>query len=65
MRFRLRTLLIALGVLPPLIAGIWFLATELPVLLALGPPALACGYWGWGEYVLWREWRQREQSRKR
>ena len=59
MRFRLRTLLIAAGVLPPLIAGAWYLATELPVVLALGPPALALTWWGWEEYVVWREWRQR------
>jgi hypothetical protein len=38
MRFRLRTLLIVLGVAPPLIAGVWYLATELPLSL----PGMAC-----------------------
>jgi len=35
MRFRLRTLLIAVGVLPPLIAGLWFAGGwACPILLA-------------------------------
>ena len=38
MRYRLRTLLIAAGVLPPLIAGVWYLATNQPLAL----PGMAC-----------------------
>ena len=38
MRYRLHTLLIAMGVLPPLLAGVWFLTQELPWFL----PITAC-----------------------
>jgi hypothetical protein len=58
MRYRLRTLLILLGVLPPLLAGIWFLASAasrnplgaifigLGILstLPLWPPIVFAGY---------------------
>ena len=37
MRYRLRTLLIATAVLPPVIAGVWFLAQS-----AMGALLLAC-----------------------
>jgi hypothetical protein len=38
MQFRLRTLLIVLGVLPPVLAGVWLLATNLPLAI----PGLIC-----------------------
>ena len=59
MRYRLRTLLIAAGVLPPLIAGVWYLATELPAAL----PGMVCFavFWllcglGWLAIMRVAEW---------
>jgi len=47
MRYRLRTLLILLGVLPPILAGAWFLVTEflfvLPVVFCFAIFWLICG----------------------
>ncbi len=33
------------------------------IVLALGPPVLAAGWWGWSEYQEWRE-RQRRELRQ-
>jgi hypothetical protein len=35
MRYRLRTLLIAMGLLPPTLAGVWFLTQEFPWVLPI------------------------------
>ena len=44
MRYRLRTLLIVLGVAPPVLAGAWFLGTTEPGFLILAMTAVIAAY---------------------